>query len=79
MSPLPVEATDTTGAGGAFAGALAVALLEQRPIVEAACLAAAASLLAVTGYGSQPAYPRRADVEELARQLEARAEIIDRR
>lgn len=76
VAPVPVEVIDTTGAGDAFAGALAVALLEQRPMVEAACFAAAASLLAVAGYGSQPAYPTRADLEEVARQLEARTEIL---
>jgi ribokinase len=54
-----------------------VALLEQRPMVEAVRFAAAASLLAVTGYGSQPAYPARAALEEVARQLESRTYVLD--
>ena len=56
---VPVEVVDTTGAGDAFAGALAVAVLEKRPLPEVACFAAAASLATATGYGSQPAYPSR--------------------
>ncbi|GAA4330660.1 ribokinase [Pigmentiphaga soli] len=59
----PVTAVDATGAGDAFTGALAVALLEGRDPLAAACFAVAASTCAVTGYGSQPAYPDRAGVE----------------
>lgn len=65
VASVPVEVTDTTGAGDAFAGALAVALLERRHLVDAACFAAAASHLAVTAYGSQPAYPDRAALGEM--------------
>ncbi len=54
-----VEVVDTTGAGDAFAGALAVALLEKRSLADIACFAVAASHAAVTAYGSQPAYPSR--------------------
>lgn len=53
------EAVDTTGAGDAFAGAMAIAIAERRGLVEAAALAVAAADHAVTGYGSQPAYPDR--------------------
>ncbi|MFD2515217.1 ribokinase [Pontibacter locisalis] len=60
---IPVEVVDTTGAGDAFAGALAVAVMEKRPLKEAACFASAASLVAVTGFGSQPAYASRERVE----------------
>lgn len=66
---LPVEVVDTTGAGDAFAGALAVAVLEGRTPLEAACFAVAASHLTVTGYGSQPAYPTREELEEPYRRL----------
>ncbi|PRY06422.1 ribokinase [Pontibacter ummariensis] len=59
VPPLPIDVVDTTGAGDAFAGALAVAVLEKRPLQEAACFASAASLATTTGYGSQPAYPDR--------------------
>ncbi|WP_119155145.1 ribokinase [Caldimonas tepidiphila] len=54
-----VEIVDATGAGDAFTGAFAVALLEGREPVQAAAFAVACSDLAVTGYGSQPAYPSR--------------------
>jgi ribokinase len=58
-----LEVVDTTGAGDAFAGALAVALLEKRSLTDLACFAVAASHAAVTAYGSQPAYPSREQLE----------------
>jgi ribokinase len=48
-----VEVVDTTGAGDAFTAALAIGLFERRAHREAACLAVAASAMAVTRYGSQ--------------------------
>lgn len=65
----PVPVNDTTGAGDAFAGALAVAVAEQRPTVEAVCFAVAASHLTVTGYGSQTALPNRSEIEQLMKKL----------
>ncbi|MBX5493005.1 MAG: bifunctional hydroxymethylpyrimidine kinase/phosphomethylpyrimidine kinase [Chloroflexi bacterium] len=66
--PAPrVEVVDKTGAGDAFAGALGVALLEGQSEREAGRFAVAAATLAVTRYGSQPAYPGRAELEELLR------------
>jgi ribokinase len=65
IHPVPVSVVDKTGAGDAFAGALAVALMEGRSFVEAAAFAAAASHLAVTAYGSQPAYPTRDRILDL--------------
>lgn len=65
-----VEVVDTTGAGDAFTGALAVALLEGRTAREAALFAVAASELAVTAYGSQPAYPERARLDAHLRSAE---------
>lgn len=62
---LPASVVDTTGAGDAFTGALAVALLERRPAVEAACHATAASHVAVETYGSQPSYPTRDRIDAL--------------
>lgn len=64
-----VDVVDTTGAGDAFAGALAVAILESRSFRDAACLAVAAAQAAVTTYGSQPAYPTRERLEELFNQI----------
>lgn len=67
--PVPVKVEDTTGAGDAFAGALAVALAEKQPTVDAVCFAVAASHLAVTGYGSQAALPERGAIEDLQSKL----------
>ena len=66
-----VEVVDKTGAGDAFTGALAVALLEGRAPLDAALLATAAANLAVTAFGSQPSYAPRETTEELAGRLRA--------
>jgi ribokinase len=63
LPAVPVRVVDQTGAGDAFAGALAVALLEGQQVNEAARFAVAAATLAVTRYGSQPSYPTRAELE----------------
>jgi ribokinase len=68
----PAEAIDTTGAGDAFTGALAVALLEGRPPLQAVAFAVAASEIAVGGWGAQPSYPDR-------RRLDARLRTLPRR
>jgi ribokinase len=72
----PVEVVDTTGAGDAFAGGLAVAVLEGRSLQDAACFATAASHAAVTKYGSQPAYPNRTELESLIAQLTPHAHVL---
>jgi len=72
----PVEVVDATGAGDAFTGALAVAVLEGRPLKEAACFATAASHLAVTQYGSQPAYPTRSQLLPLFEELSHHAHVL---
>ena len=69
IPPVQVEVKDTTGAGDAFAGALAVAVLEGQALIDAACFATAASLATVRGYGSQPAYPKREDILKLYNQV----------
>jgi ribokinase len=56
---------DTTAAGDAFNGALAVALAEGKPLLEAARFANAAAALATTKLGAQPSLPVRKDIEEL--------------
>jgi ribokinase len=58
-----VRAVDTTGAGDAFSGALAVSLAEGRPFREAVRFAICASALAVTRFGAQSSLPTRAEVE----------------
>lgn len=61
----PVETVDTTGAGDAFTGALAVAVAEGQPLSSAVRFAAAAGALATTGHGARAALPERRAVEEL--------------
>jgi ribokinase len=65
VSGWPVNATDTTGAGDTFAGALAVAISEKRPLREAVSFAAAAAAISVTRYGVIPSIPDRKEVDEM--------------
>lgn len=60
-----VKAFDTTAAGDAFMGGLAVALAEGKPIREGLRFASGAGALATTRLGAQPSLPRRRDVEAL--------------
>lgn len=62
---LPVQAEDTTAAGDAYIGALAVALAEQRAITECLGFAAAAAALAVARLGAQPSLGSREEVATL--------------
>ena len=64
VASFPVEAVDTTSAGDAFHGALAVALAEGG-LRDSVTFAAAAGALAVTRPGVQDSMPGRAEVEEL--------------
>ena len=61
-----VTVVDTTGAGDAFNGALAVALAERRQLLEALRFANAAAGLACTRRGAQPSLPTRHEVERVA-------------
>ena len=62
-APAPrVDAVDTTAAGDAFNGALAVALAERRALPEALAFANAVAALACTKRGAQPSLPTRAEV-----------------
>jgi ribokinase len=61
----PVQVVDTTAAGDAFVGGLAVAVLSGVSLREAARYANACGAVAVTRAGAQPSLPRRAEVEEL--------------
>ena len=65
VSPFAAVAVDTTSAGDAFHGALAVALAERTPLAEAVRFGAAAGALAVTRPGVQDSMPRREEVEAL--------------
>ena len=64
---IPARVVDTTGAGDAFAGALAAELAAGRAIDAALRFATAVAGLSVEREGCQPSYPRRDEVEERAR------------
>jgi ribokinase len=57
-----VRPVDTTAAGDAFNGALAVALLQGKDPAEAACFASAVAALSVTRKGAQPSLPTAEEV-----------------
>jgi ribokinase len=59
-------AVETTGAGDAFNGGLAVALAEGADILHAVRFGCAAAAICVTRYGTTPAMPRREEVDSLA-------------
>lgn len=63
-----VKPVDTTAAGDTFCGALAVALVEGRPLLEAVRFANAAAAISVTRMGAQPSIPWRAEVEQFLTQ-----------
>lgn len=60
-----VDAVDTTGAGDAFNGALAVSVAKGHSISHAAKFANAVAALAVTKVGTSPAMPYMDDVKDL--------------
>ena len=60
-----VEVQDTTGAGDAFCGALAVALAECRDLENAVRFAAAAAALACRVPGAQPSLPSRENIDKM--------------
>lgn len=59
---------DTTAAGDAFVGGLAMAIAEGKPVREAVPWGNAAGALSVTRSGAQPSLPSRGEVEELLEQ-----------
>ena len=60
-----VQPVDTTAAGDAFNGALAVGLAGGEPLADALRFASAAAAVACTRRGAQPSLATRADVERL--------------
>ena len=66
LPKLPVKSVDATGAGDAFAAALAVMLAQECPYEEAGPFANAAAALATTKAGAWPGLPRRDEVLTLA-------------
>lgn len=62
-----VTPVDTTAAGDVFNGALAVALGEGLPLVEAVRFANAAGALSTTRLGAQPSAPKRKDIVKMVK------------
>jgi len=60
----PVQVVDTTAAGDAFNGALAVALAEGLSIQQAVLWGAASGAISVTQAGAQPSLPNREALEQ---------------
>jgi ribokinase len=60
-----VDVVDTTGAGDAFNGGLAVGLAEGKQLHDAIAFANATAALCVTRPGTAPSMPRRDEVERL--------------
>ncbi|WP_043849270.1 ribokinase [Amycolatopsis keratiniphila] len=58
-----VEAVDTTGAGDAFAGALATSLAKGEELADAARKAVKVAAITVTRQGAQPSYPTASELE----------------
>ncbi|RBM23693.1 ribokinase [Prauserella sp. PE36] len=58
-----VDVVDTTGAGDAFAGALATALAEGASVADAARRAVRVAAVSVTRRGAQPSYPRASELQ----------------
>lgn len=58
-----VKPVDTTAAGDIFNGALAAALNENQPLLEAVRFANAAAAISVTRLGAQPSAPKRKEIE----------------
>ncbi len=67
VSGFKVDVVDTTAAGDAFTGALAVALAEGMEMKKAVRFANAAGALCCSAFGAQPALPNRGAVEKLLR------------
>jgi len=59
-----VKAVDTTAAGDVFNGALAVALAEGKPLLDAVRFANAAAAISVTRMGAQPSAPTRRQIDQ---------------
>lgn len=64
VGPPHVQVVDTTGAGDAFTGALAVALTQGFDLADSLAFAVHAGSLACTVLGAQPSMPSRAQVEQ---------------
>ena len=68
VEAIAVDVVDTTAAGDAFCGALAVGLAGDMPLVEAARFANVVGAITVTRLGAQPSIPPRLEVERFVAQ-----------
>jgi len=68
VPPFKVRAVDTTAAGDAFNGGLAVALMQGKNFEEAVRFAAAVGAVSVTRLGAQPSMPTPREVNRLMKQ-----------
>jgi ribokinase len=64
IQPFKVSAVDTTAAGDVLNGALAAAIVNNKPIKEALVFANAAAAISVTQMGAQPSAPVKVQIEE---------------
>jgi ribokinase len=76
VSAPSVEVVDTTGAGDAFVGAMAVRLAGGAPLGDAVHFACAAGALACKRAGAQTALPHTPDVEALLRAHAGQSDTI---
>jgi ribokinase len=63
VSSYKVDAIDTTAAGDTFCGAFAVALVENKSLIESLQFASAAAAISVTRMGAQPSAPFRKEID----------------
>jgi ribokinase len=75
--PLPVRPVDTTGAGDAFCGALAVALAAGSSAAEAVATAATAAALSTAGPGARGALPDAAALDAARSGLPAAVPVAE--
>jgi ribokinase len=66
VSAMEVRAVDTTAAGDAFTGSLAVGLAQGQSLREAALFANRVAAFSVTKLGAQSSMPTREELEEFA-------------
>lgn len=69
ISALPVEATDTTGAGDSFVAGLITGLVHGRPLYDCASLGCKVAAFAVTGPGAYTRIPPLAEIDQIATSL----------
>jgi ribokinase len=72
VAPFAVDVVDTTAAGDAFVGALAVRLAEGTALRDAVEFACAAGALTATRPGAQPSLPTRSEVDSLLKHVSRR-------